>query len=196
MDTSSRIRPLSRHVSADTVTGILHGDGWRSRANWIREGKDGLRALVGVHAGLNLLVEAMDVEGNRDELWIEAWSGEPEDFRRYEDSDGIAVIGADGVPDRLAVIPLCGCGIRGCGNSGVQLVKQLPDNELFDLVQLLRGLPWSDERPTYKNVLRGDGLAALSERTETVSPSSKKLSRRKLRGMPLQSRWSIRLRQP
>jgi hypothetical protein len=85
------------------------------RANWIREGKDGLRALVGVRAGLNLLVETMDVHADGDELWVEAWSGEPEDSERYEDSDGIAVIGTDEVPERVAVIPLCGCGIRGCG---------------------------------------------------------------------------------
>ena len=87
---------------------------------------------------------------------MEAWAGEP------EDSDGVAVIeAADGSP-RVARVPLCGCGDRGCGNAGVQFGRLVAGSELPALAGLLRQFPWSETLPTSSNVLRDDGLAALS----------------------------------
>jgi hypothetical protein len=140
-------------VTAVSSTGQLVGEGWRLRAERIEmlNGND-WRALVGVRRGLKLLMTA----SNQDtEFEVEAWAGEP------EETDGVAVIDAGDGDIRLARIPLCSCGDRGCGNVGIQLSKQLAGNELPALVNALRDLPWTETIPTSTNVLQGDGLAAI-----------------------------------
>ena len=131
----------------------LMGEGWRLPAERVEmlDGDD-WRALVGVRPGLKLLVSRGDQSG---ELDVEAWVGEP------EETDGVAVIDTGGGDIRLARIPLCSCGVRGCGNVGVQLAKWLPGDELPALVELLRHPSWTDTTPTTSNVLQGSGLAAI-----------------------------------
>ena len=143
---------------ADAVTVVpgkrqLVGEGWSLRAERIEvlNGKD-WRALVGVRRGLKLLVTKSD---QAKELDVEAWAGEP------EETDGVAVIDSGGDDIRLARVPLCSCGDRGCGNAGIQLAKWLPGNELPALVELLRALPWTEATPTTSNVLQGSDLAAI-----------------------------------
>ena len=140
-------------VTAVSSTGQLVGEGWRLRVERIEmlNGND-WRALVGVRRGLKLFV----TWSNQDrEFEVEAWAGEP------EETDGVAVIDAGDGDIRLARIPLCSCGDRGCGNVGIQLSKQLAGNELPALVNALRDLPWTETIPTSTNVLQGDGLAAI-----------------------------------
>jgi len=140
-------------VTAVSSTGQLVGEGWRLRAERIEmlNGND-WRALVGVRRGLKLLMTG----SNQDtEFEVEAWAGEP------KETDGVAVIDAGDGDIRLARIPLCSCGDRGCGNVGIQLSKQLAGNELPALVNALRDLPWTETIPTRTNVLQGDGLAAI-----------------------------------
>jgi hypothetical protein len=131
----------------------LTGEGWSLPAERVEmfDGDD-WRALVGVRCGLKLLVSRGDQPG---ELDVEAWVGEP------EETDGVAVIDTGGGDFRLARIPLCSCGVRGCGNVGVQLAKWLPGDELPALVELLRHLSWTDTTPTTSNILQGSGLAAI-----------------------------------
>jgi hypothetical protein len=118
---------------------MLSGDDWR--------------ALVGVRRDLNLLATWT---GRYRELAVEAWAGEP------KESDAVAVIDTgDGVL-RLARVPLCSCGDRGCGNAGIQLSKCVAAGELPALVGLLRELPWTRTIPTSSNVLHGGGLAAMA----------------------------------
>ena len=142
---------------ADSVTAVpgkqqLVGEGWSLRAERVEmlNGND-WRALVGVRRGLKLLVTWSE---QGQELDVEAWAGEP------EETDGVAVIDIGG-DIRLARVPLCSCGDRGCGNAGIQLAKWLPGNELPALVELLRGLPWTETTPTSSNVLQGSDLAAI-----------------------------------
>ena len=137
----------------------LMGEGWSLIAERV-EMLDGdyWRALVGVRRGLKLLVSRSDQPG---ELEVEAWVSEP------EETDGIAVIDTGGGDIRLARIPLCSCGERGCGNVGVQLAKSLPGDELPALVELLRHLSWTDTTPTTSNVLQGNGMAAIPGAPET-----------------------------
>jgi hypothetical protein len=92
------------------------------------------------------------------ELEVEAWAGEP------ESTDGVAVIDVGDGDIRLARVPLCSCGDRGCGNAGIQLGKWLAGSELPALVELLRALPWTTTIPTTSNVLQGDDLAAIERR--------------------------------
>ncbi len=143
---------------AETVTAVpgkrrIEGGGWSLRADRLEllNGKD-WRALIGVRRGLNLLVTWSDQSG---ELDVAAWAGEP------ERSDGVAVIdtGSGGV--RLARVPLCSCGDRGCGNLGIQFAKSLPGGKLPALVELFRELPWTGTIPARSNVLEGPGLAAI-----------------------------------
>lgn len=145
---------------AETVTAVpgkrrIEGDGWSLRADRLERlaGND-WRALVGVRRGLNLLVTWSD---QSTELDVAAWAGEP------GETDGVAVIdfGSDDV--RLARVPLCGCGDRGCGNIGIQFAKWLPGGQLPALVELFRELPWTQTIPTRSNVLVGHGLAALED---------------------------------
>jgi hypothetical protein len=105
---------------ADAVTAMpgtrqLVGEGWRLSAERVEmlQGDD-WRAIVGVRRGLTLLVTWSH---RSQELDVEAWAGEP------EESDGIAVIDMADGDIRLARIPLCSCGDRGCGNAGIQLSK-------------------------------------------------------------------------
>lgn len=132
----------------------IAGEGWSLRAESVEVlGAGGWRALIGVRRGLKLLVTGT---GLGQEVEVEAWAGEP------GDSDGVAVIeAADGIP-RVARVPLCGCGDRGCGNAGVQFGGLVAGSELPALTGLLREFPWSEAVPMGSNVLRGDGLAALS----------------------------------
>lgn len=142
---------------ADAVTAVpgkrqLVGEGWRLRAERVEllNGHD-WRALVGVRRGLKLLV-TWNEQGQ--ELGVEAWAGEP------GETDGVAVIDIGGGDIRLARVPLCACGDRGCGNAGIQFAKWLPGNELPALVELLRALPWTETTPATSNVLQGGDLVA------------------------------------
>jgi hypothetical protein len=143
---------------ADEVTAVpgarrIAGRDWSLRAERLEttEGVDhDWRALVGVRNGLNLLVTSVN-----QELRAEAWAGEP------DKSDGVAVIDVGDGDIRLARVPLCSCGERGCGNVGIQLDRWLDGQELPALVELLRELPWTRTIPDRDNVLRGRGLAAI-----------------------------------
>jgi hypothetical protein len=140
-------------VTAVSSTGQLVGEGWRLHAERIEMlNGNGWRALVGVRRGLKLLV----TWSNQDpELEVEAWAGEP------EQTDGVAVIDTGDGDIRLARVPLCSCGVRGCGNVGIQLSKWLAGNELPALVNVLRDLPWTETIPTSTNVLQGGCLTAI-----------------------------------
>ncbi len=140
-------------VRADSGNRQLTGDGWSLPADRVEAvGDVGWRALIGVRPGLNLLVTWSDPDR---ELDVEAWAAEP------EESDGVAVIDMGDGDVRLARVPLCSCGDRGCGNVGIQLGKWLAGDELPVLVELLRDLPWTHTIPTRENVLQGSGLAAI-----------------------------------
>jgi hypothetical protein len=145
---------------AETITAVLgerriEGDGWSLRADRLEllDGDD-WRALIGVRRGLNLLVTW---SGQARELDVEAWAGEP------ETTDGVAVIDLGSGDLRLARVPLCSCGDRGCGNIGLQFAKWLPGGKLPALVELFRELPWAHTVPTRANVLTGDDLAAIAD---------------------------------
>lgn len=155
----------------DTMTAFpderrIAGEGWSLRAERVEVlGGSAWRALIGVRRGLKLLVSGT---GLGHEVEVEAWAGEP------EESDGVAVIDAgDGVP-RVARVPLCGCGDRGCGNAGVQFGKWLAGGELPALVGLLREFPWSGIIPARSNVLRGGGLAAITAPENDPPPGAKR----------------------
>jgi hypothetical protein len=144
---------VTDEVTADPGTRRLTGDGWSLRADHVEvlEG-GGWHALVGVRRNLKLLVSW---DGPDQEISVEAWAAEP------ENSDGVAVIDLGEGDIRLARVPLCECGDRGCGNAGVQLGTWLPGHELPTLVDVLRDLPWTHIRPRHGNVLRGSVLAAI-----------------------------------
>jgi hypothetical protein len=145
----------------ETVTALpgcrrVVGPGWSLRAERVDLlGAARWRALVGVRRGLKLLVTGT---GQPDQLWVEAWAGEP------GQSAGVAVVDAGNAGPAVAPVPVCGCGEPGCGNAGVQLSKQLADDELPALAALLRELPWTAAGPGRPSVLRGRGLAAMEER--------------------------------
>jgi hypothetical protein len=145
---------------ADTVTAFpderrIAGEGWSLRAERVEVlGGGAWRALIGVRRDLKLLVSGTSLGC---EVEVEAWAGEP------EESDGVAVIDAGDGVSRVARVPLCGCGDRGCGHAGVQFGKWLAGGELPALVGLLREFPWSEIIPAHSNVLRGGALAAITE---------------------------------
>lgn len=151
---------------AETVTPVpgkrrIEGAGWGLRADRLEllDGNE-WRALIGVRRGLNLLVTWSD---QSKELDVEAWAGEP------ETTDGVAVIDVGSGDLRLARVPLCSCGDRGCGNIGIQFAKWLPGGKLPALVELFRELPWTDTIPTRSNVLEGSDLAAIEDRNSDDS---------------------------
>lgn len=131
----------------------IEGDGWSLRVDRLemRGGHDWL-AVIGIRRGLNLLVTWSD---QAKELDVAAWAGEP------ETTDGVAVIDFGSGDLRLARVPLCSCGDRGCGNIGIQFAKWLSGDKLPALVELFRELPWTDTIPTRSNVLEGHDLAAI-----------------------------------
>lgn len=119
-------------------------------------GGGGWVAVLGIRRGLKLLVTG---DGGLPDVLVGAWAGEPGDS-----SDGVAVIGRADGGLAVARVPLCGCGVRGCGNAGIQLSKHMPAGDLPALAELLRGLPWTGAVPSPSTVLRGEGLAALPVR--------------------------------
>lgn len=145
-------------IMGDSVIAVpgerrIVGEGWSLSAEHLEmlTGDDWC-ALIGVRRGLKLLVTS---DGRAQEVAVEAWAGEP------EETDGVAVIDTGDGDIRLARVPLCSCGERGCGNAGVQLAKWLPGRDLPLLLELLRALPWSETIPARSNVLHGSGLAAI-----------------------------------
>lgn len=76
-----------------------------------------------------------------DSVAVDLWAGTP------DDSEGLAVLADAGEPTAVAAIPLCGCGDRGCGNSGLQLDTEVTADEFLPLVRLLVRLPTSDRVP-------------------------------------------------
>jgi hypothetical protein len=127
------------------------GPGWSLRAKRVEPVRDGgWAALIEVREGLMLLVT------EHGGPHVAAWAGEP------ERSDGVAVIEAGDGALGLARVPLCACGIRGCGNAGIQFSTSVADSRLPGLVDLLRDLPWTQAVPDRSNVLRGASLAAVS----------------------------------
>jgi hypothetical protein len=159
---------------AETVTAVadkrrLVGDGWSLRVDRLEllDGGD-WRALIGVRPRLTLLVTWSD---QAKELDVEAWTGEP------DRTDGVAVIDTGSGDLRLARVPLCSCGDRGCGNVGIQFAKWLPGGRLPALVELLRELPWSRTIPTSSNVLAGDGLAAMEHPNTGRPPATSRPGR-------------------
>ena len=154
----------------DTVTAFpderrIAGEDWSLRAERVEVLGGAWRGLIGVRRGLKLLVSGTDLGC---EVEVDAWAGEP------EESEGVAVIDAGDCVPRVARVPLCDCGDRGCGNAGVQFGKWLAGGELPALVGLLRELPWSEIIPTPSNVLRGDGLAAIAAPENDPPPGAKR----------------------
>src|SRR5580692_9202748 len=105
---------MTEAVTVVPGSSTLVGPGWELRAEWVTGAGQQWRALLGIRRGLKLLVTVDSADG----LLVEAWAGEP------EESDGVAVIEARDDTLRLASVPLCGCGVRGCGNTGIQLDKE------------------------------------------------------------------------
>jgi hypothetical protein len=159
---------------AETVTAVagkrrLVGDDWSLRVDRLELLDSGdWRALIGVRPCLTLLVTGSD---QAKELYVEAWTGEP------GRTDGVALIDTGSGDLRLARVPLCSCGDRGCGNVGIQFAKWLPGGRLPALVELLRELPWSSTIPTRSNVLEGDGLAAMEHPNTGRSTATSRLGR-------------------
>ncbi len=123
----------------DLAGNRLNGPTWSLRAEMTQMTEYGWDALLGIRPGLKLLVQFFE-----GDTWIEAWVGTP------EESDGVAVIGSSDTPEGIAPIALCSCGIRGCGNSGLQLAKELDPYDLPELLNSLRDLPWTSARPLAK----------------------------------------------
>jgi hypothetical protein len=137
----------------------LAGPDWRlALERPVEQAADGgWRAVLGLRRGLKLQVTGEGAQP--DEVWVEAWGGDPAD----DDTDGVAVIALADGSLALWAIPLCPCGERGCGNVDTQLSKALPVSKLPALAELLRTVPWTSRLPPHgpDDVLRGDGLAAL-----------------------------------
>jgi hypothetical protein len=141
-------------VTARPAQRRLAGPGWSLRAERLELlGEGGWRALLGIRRGVRLLVTRA---AGQPGLRVQAWAGEP------GESDGVAVIEAADGTRQLVRVPLCGCGDRGCGNTGIQLDKELDEGELAALAGVLRELPWGTTVPDRASVLRGSDLAALA----------------------------------
>jgi hypothetical protein len=141
---------MAKSVTVVPDTRMLISPDWQLRAERVNDSDTGWYALVGIRRGLKLLV-AEDAGW----LMVEAWTGEP------EDSDAAAVIDVGDGALRVATVPLCSCGVRECGNAGVQFGKLIAPRDLPALVETLRELPGTDIIPTRSNVLRGTELVAL-----------------------------------
>jgi hypothetical protein len=142
-----------------TITAVpakrqIVGETWSLRAERVESlpGQE-WQALIGVRRDLKLLVIWSE---DAEEIEIEAWAGEP------GETDGVALIDEGGGDLRLARIPLCSCGVRECGNIGIQLSTWLPAGRLPGLVDLLRDLPWTGTvpgRPNTTQVIEWPGPA-------------------------------------
>jgi len=125
---------------------------WTWPAHWIRGADDygGRRghvvALLGIRRGLDLLVQG-DEAG--DHFWVELWTGDP------ASTDGAAVVVSKNGQAAIATVPLCGCGVRGCGNAGVQLATEISAENLPGLVRLLQELEMTVRLPTRANIWMG-----------------------------------------
>jgi hypothetical protein len=81
---------------------------------------------------VDLAAEAdeMETEAVRVDLWQ----------RPADGGVGIAVLMFRGRPASLRIIPVCGCGERGCAHAGRQLSGVVDGSGLLSLIDLLEGL--------------------------------------------------------
>jgi hypothetical protein len=144
-DCQGRVRqnvPVSE-IAFDAERRRLTVGAWSARATWVRSslcpGADGdWSAFLGLRRGVNLLVNA---DQDAQAVWVELWAGEP------EESDGLAVTTDGDTLVGVARIPLCGCGERSCGNTGLQLATTLAADDLPALVETLRATPDMSANP-------------------------------------------------
>jgi hypothetical protein len=122
---------------ADGKPPSIHSHGWKLSAHWVEGSKR--RALLHVRKDASLLVEEADTAGK---VMVELWTGEP------GSSDGIALLMEPDGPAAIAPVPLCACGDRGCGNTGIQFSGEIDAKDLGQLVQGLAALPWRHVDPT------------------------------------------------
>ena len=95
---------------------------------------------------MNLLIRA---SAGDEHVRVELWAG------GIDTTAGLAVTIAR---DRLAAIyriPMCGCGVRGCGNAGLQLATDVAAADLPVLIDAVVGLPIAPVRPQPSAVWKG-----------------------------------------
>jgi len=120
-------------TDVDISTQRLTVGPWSTRVASLRSLATGeFSALIVVRKGVNLFLRGFDHGASVE---VELWSGEP------DVSDGLGVVIENYDLAGVARIPVCTCGERGCGNSGVQLAAQMPAGDVPRLVGVLRQLP-------------------------------------------------------
>ena len=144
----------------DETTSTIEGDGWSYPAKLSESDWGDLGAAVSVKRGLTVLLRS-----DLPESWISLWLGDP------TDEVGVAIVkDRDGRPIGLSEIPLCTCGIRGCGNAGVQFATQVSEEVVPLVLNLIEGLPTVPTEPergetwfhddgrvlTFRDIRRGD----------------------------------------
>jgi hypothetical protein len=113
----------------------------------VTEEPDGAEsALIGLAKGRTLFVSGRTGERS---VSVELWSGE------RDLSDGLSVVTDGESLVGVTRIPLCGCGERGRGNSGVQLACDIDAARLGELVETLESLPVAPGPPSEERAWSG-----------------------------------------
>jgi hypothetical protein len=139
-------------IHFDTDSQVIRIDDWSVPAFHFREediyGLVFHQALVQMQHPILLLVEApqgdptIRIELFSDELGI------PDRSLDQIDDIGLAmVINDDGKPIGIASVPMCECGVRGCGNISSQFAHNFPDDALPQVIDLVASLPTIDAIP-------------------------------------------------
>ena len=120
-------------VLFDTARRRVSVGQWTRRADRVDVAPHGdATALVVLARDRKLLLSGRAGETS---VFVELWAGEP------DRSDGLSVLVQQDTIAGIVRIPLCACGERGCGNSGVQLAANVEGVHLEQLVDLLEALP-------------------------------------------------------
>ncbi len=85
----------------------------------------------------------LSVEWNLEDasVWVELFDGEIDSDDELPEKHALAVLSNERrLPKGIVAVPLCECGIRGCGNTGTQFAHSIPPESVPGVVDFLSGL--------------------------------------------------------
>jgi hypothetical protein len=130
-------------VTYDPEKRELVGPGWHLPASTFRDTSDArwgpsFEADIQIRHRVYLCVEWNDEDAV---VWIELFDGEIDSGYEPPEKHALAVISNEGrEPKGIVAVPLCDCGIRGCGNSGTQFAHSIPPESVPGVIDFVSSL--------------------------------------------------------
>ena len=146
------------------------GTNWSMKTLDLPKGSP-ITAIVQIREGVLL---QLDDEGN-DSVWLSLFRRNSDQLTSSThslDEEGLAItVDRLRQPQGIAVVPLCSCGDRGCGNMGVQFSYSFSSSCVGRVIEYLKNLPDLDA-PAERGLTVLHGYDELSDHPSQICQSS------------------------